>query len=154
MNAPTRGGPHSVYGFCHELGHVLLGWEDSEHQWAHYLGSVIVDEVAKKLGKKIWWDPYDAAAIEGMARFMKGIDAIEPGRGEKARVARLYYEAEKRFGRGSIGPAVAWIKANREGKPFGVVRLYKIDDLRDALIQTIGRKAEVEALFGATSGGK
>ncbi|MFV1960136.1 MAG: hypothetical protein ACC662_12075, partial [Planctomycetota bacterium] len=32
LRAPTRGGPHVVYGFCHELGHVILGWEDSQHQ--------------------------------------------------------------------------------------------------------------------------
>ncbi|MFV1958539.1 MAG: hypothetical protein ACC662_03895, partial [Planctomycetota bacterium] len=63
-------------------------------------------------------------------------------------------EAGKRLGRGSTGPAVAWIRENRPGKAFGDVRLYRIDDLRDALIATIGRKAEVEALFGAGSGGK
>ncbi|MHC4861847.1 MAG: hypothetical protein ACYTDY_17345 [Planctomycetota bacterium] len=148
LTAPTRGGPHVVYGFLHELGHVLLGWEDSEHQWAHYLGSVLVDEVYAKLEKRTWWVPYDAPKIEGMARFLKDIEGASPGRGSAGKVGRLYYEVDQRFGRASIGPAVRWIKENREGKPFGVVRLYRLDDFRDALAAVTGKKEEVEALFG------
>lgn len=148
LRAPTRGGPFVVYGFLHELGHVLLGWEDSEHQWAHYIGSVLVDEVTAKLGKKTWWDPYDAPKIEGMARFKKQIEGAEPGRGTPEKVARLYLAVEERFGRKSYGPAIRWITENRKGKPFGVVRLYRLDDLRDALIATTGKKEEAQALFG------
>ncbi|MEW6747993.1 MAG: hypothetical protein AB1486_35205, partial [Planctomycetota bacterium] len=68
LRSPTHGGPHVVYGFCHELGHVLIGFAGGEHEWAHYLGSMLVDDVQKKLGAEVWVDSYDASGIEGMAR--------------------------------------------------------------------------------------
>ena len=101
---------------------MLIGWEDSRHKWAHYVGSVLVDEAAGALGRKAWPKPYDYAA-EGMRRFLKEIEGAEPDRGTDAGTARIFYEVGETFGRGIWGPALAWIRGNREGKPFHAVRL-------------------------------
>ena len=148
LRAPTHGGPHVVYGFCHELGHVLMGWEDSEHQWAHYLGSYVTSDVHEKLGDQGWVDPYDYHSMEGLPRFEQGIENAEPGRGEAKAVAKLFDEIGKRFGQEIYGPATAWIRENREGKPFSAVRLYLLADLAAALIEQGCDPKQVEELFG------
>ena len=148
LRAPTKGGPHVVYGFCHELGHVLMGWEDSEHQWAHYLGSYLTSDVYAKLGDKGWSDPYDYHTIEGLPRFLAEIEDVQPGTGDANSVAKLLEEIGKRFGQEILGPAAAWIIENREGKPFSSVRLYLLADLATALVELGCDAEEVEKLFG------
>jgi len=148
LRAPTSGGPHVVYGFCHELGHVLIGWEDSHHQWAHYLGSCVTSDVYRALGETGWVDPYDYHTIEGLPRFAKEIEGATPGLGDERSVARLFHEIGERFGQEIYGPAIAWILANREGKPFNVVRLYLLADLEAALLELECDAEEVERIFG------
>jgi len=148
LRAPTHGGPHVVYGFCHELGHVLCGWEDSEHQWAHYLGSWVTSDVFAKLGRSGWVDPYDYGALEGLPRFVEEVEGVTPGVGEAKAVASLFQRIGERFGQERYGPAIAWIKANREGKPFSAVRLYLLADLAAALVALGCDEAEVNRLFG------
>jgi hypothetical protein len=140
LSPPAKGGPHIVYGLCHELGHVLMGWEDCRHQWAHYLGSLLVEDVAKELGAKAWPQSYDIRA-EGLKRFTKGIEGAEPDRATESGTARIFYDVGERFGLDVWGEALAWIRKNREGKPFHATRLYRLDDLRDALLD-LGRDPE------------
>ena len=148
LRAPTNGGPHVVYGFCHELGHVLMGWENSEHKWAHYLGSYLTSDVHAKLGNRGWVDPYDYHSIEGLPRFEKEVEGVEPGLGEAEAVASLFQAIGERFGQKLYGPAVAWIIENREGSPFNAVRLYRLEDLAAALVALECDETEVERLFG------
>ncbi|MBN1420415.1 MAG: hypothetical protein JXP34_16680 [Planctomycetes bacterium] len=147
FSPPGKGGPHIVYGLCHELGHVLAGWENDRHQWAHYLGSLLLDEVVAALGEKTWPQPYDYKA-EGTARFLAQIADAEPDRATDMGVARILDETGKTFGLAIWGKAVAWVKANRQGKPFHATRLYTFDDLRDALIALRCDAAKVKDLFG------
>jgi hypothetical protein len=77
---PAKSGTFTVYGLCHELGHVAMyrilkdrGWLTTAalEGWAHYAGSVVVDEVYKAHGEKLWTpDPYDYRA-DGTARLLK-----------------------------------------------------------------------------------
>jgi len=147
LSPPGKGGPHIVYGLCHELGHVLAGWEDDRHQWAHYLGSMLLEDVAAALGEKTWPQPYDYKA-EGMARFLAQIKDAAPDRSTDAGVARILYDAGQAFGPAIWGKAVAWVKTNRQGKPFQATRLYTFDDLRDALLASACDPAKVKALLG------
>jgi len=148
LNAPTNGGPHVVYGFCHEFGHVLIGWEDGKHCWAHYLGSVVASDVHAKLGNAGWWDPYDYHAIEGLPRFEKEIEGAAPGLSDERSMGRLFREIGVRFGEDVYAKAVTWIRANREGVPFNAVRLYKIADLRAALVAITKDQEAVDEVFG------
>ena len=147
LSPPSQGGPHIVYGLCHELGHVLMGWEDSRHQWAHYLGSLLVDEVVETLGTKTWPRPYEFRA-EGRERFMKEIDGAEPDRSTDAGTARIIYGVGEAFGFEIWGKALSWIKKNRKGKLFHAVRLYRLDDLRDALVALGCDREKIRKAFG------
>jgi len=148
LRAPTQGGPHVVYGFCHELGHVLIGWKDGRHRWAHYIGSIVTSDVHKKLGDAGWWDPYDYDAIEGLPRFEKEIEGAKPGLADDASVGRLFRAIGERFGEDVYGKAVPWVRAHREGEPFHAVRLYLLDDLRQALKEVTQEPGAVDELFG------
>jgi hypothetical protein len=153
LSSPENGGPHIVYGLCHELGHVLMGWEDCRHQWAHYLGSLLVEDVASELGANAWPQPYDIRA-EGLRRFLKQIEGVKPDRATDSGTARIFYDVGESFGIEVWGEALDWIKKNRQGKRFYAMRLYRLDDLRDALL-TLGRDPkEVQRIFGGSKRSK
>ncbi len=117
LGPPSQGGVHNVYGMCHEMGHIamysrlddLAGLPQGIGEgWAHYCGSVVVDEVAKRLGEGIWPEPYDVHAEDGLGRLEaqlkdKPIESLE---GSQAG-AKLFYEVELRHGREAVGKAMA-----------------------------------------------
>ena len=84
---PAKSGTFTLYGLCHELGHVAMyrvlkdrHWMTGAAMegWAHYAGSVVVDEVYKAHGDKLWaHDPYDYRA-DGTARLAKQRKAASP----------------------------------------------------------------------------
>jgi hypothetical protein len=153
LSSPDHGGPHIVYGLCHELGHVLMGWEDCRHQWADYLGSLLVEDVASELGAKAWPQPYDIRA-EGLKRFLKKIEGVKPDRSTDSGTARIFYDVGESFGLEVWGEALDWIKKNRQGKPFYATRLYRLDDLRDALLTLGCDPKEVRRIFGGLKRGR
>ena len=76
---PAWSGIYNLYGMCHELGHVVMYRPIKERNWltgaasegwAHYFGSVIVDEVYEKEGESVWPEPYDYRA-DGTQRLNK-----------------------------------------------------------------------------------
>jgi hypothetical protein len=144
---PDQGGPHVVYGYCHELGHVLMGWEDSRHQWAHFVGSRLLEDVVDRLGEKTWPKPYDYRS-EGMARYMAKIEGASPGRDSDEGTARIFYEVGEAFGLEIWGKVLTWIREHREGKPFHALRLYKLDDIRDALLDLECDESRVMKILG------
>jgi len=126
LSDPVREGIYHIHGFVHELGHMIMyrrmidvvGLPDGIGEgWAHYISSIVVDAVAKKLGKDIWPTPYDAPAREGFARLEREVegrdweklDATERG-------AKLFYEAEKKYGRKAVTDAMGQALS---GKPSG-----------------------------------
>jgi hypothetical protein len=147
LSSPENGGPHIVYGLCHELGHVLMGWEDCRHQWAHYLGSLLVEDVARQLGPKAWPQSYDIQA-EGLSRFLKKIGGVKPDRATDSGTARIFYDVGESFGLPVWGEALDWVKKNRQGKPFAATRLYRLDDLRDSLLSLGRDPEEIRRIFG------
>jgi len=87
LQRPSRSGTFTLYGLCHELGHVAMyrvlkdrPWMTSAaaEGWAHYAGSVVVDEVYKMRGEKLWSpDPYDYRA-DGTARLQRQLKDKSP----------------------------------------------------------------------------
>ena len=83
---PSVAGVNNLYGLCHELGHVAMyrilkdrDWMTGAgaEGWAHFTGSVVVDEVYKAKGEKLWPDPYDYRA-DGTARLAAQLKAATP----------------------------------------------------------------------------
>jgi hypothetical protein len=100
---PGRSGTFTVYGLCHELGHVAMyrivknrPWMTSAaaEGWAHYAGSVVVDDVYAARGEKLWTpDPYDYRA-DGAARLQRQLKEKNPsdvakGAGEWQRLGQV-----------------------------------------------------------------
>ena len=87
LQRPAKSGTFVLYGLCHEVGHVAMyrplkdrGWMTTAaaEGWAHYAGSVVVDEVYKAHGEKLWTpDPYDYRA-DGTARLQKQLKERSP----------------------------------------------------------------------------
>lgn len=85
---PAKSGTFNLYGLCHEVGHIAMyrilknrAWMTTAaaEGWAHYAGSVVVHEVYKAKGEKLWaHDPYDYRA-DGTARLEKQLKAASPG---------------------------------------------------------------------------
>jgi len=59
---PPPNGPHHVYGFIHEIGHLLFMTDNGTFNegWADYVaGFRIVSEVYRELGENVWPQPYN-----------------------------------------------------------------------------------------------
>lgn len=73
---PKVSGTFNIYGLCHEIGHMVMYRQTNfiglpggiGEAWADYAGSVVEDEVYKKLGQSVWPERYDYSQ-EGMKRF-------------------------------------------------------------------------------------
>ena len=115
---PRRSGVFNLYGICHELGHVAMyrlledrDWMSSAaaEGWAHFAGSVVVDEVFKAESEKLWHEPYDYRA-DGTARLRRQLEAPKPsaiGQG-----AGQWQALEKIIGpQGFAKLFIAWQKA-------------------------------------------
>jgi hypothetical protein len=103
LRRPARSGTFTLYGLCHELGHVAMyrvlksrPWMTSAaaEGWAHYAGSLVVDEVYRARGEKLWSpDPYDYRA-DGTARLQRQLKEDSPsdvarGAGEWQRLGKI-----------------------------------------------------------------
>jgi hypothetical protein len=87
LQRPARSGTFTLYGLCHELGHVAMyrvlksrPWmtTGAAEGWAHYAGSAVVDDVYKARGEKLWTpDPYDYRA-DGTARLLRQLKEKNP----------------------------------------------------------------------------
>ena len=119
LKPSTQTGVFNIYGMCHELGHdamypglsSMMGLPAGVGQgWAHYMGSVVVSEVAQKLGKSIWPEPYDVSDVEGIGRLRrqadtqlpKGWDSMDPD----SRAALVFYTMETDYGRDKVTSAM------------------------------------------------
>ena len=83
---PQKSGTFTLYGMCHELGHVAMyrplkqrDWMTTAaaEGWAHYAGSVVVDHVYRAKGEELWPEKYDYRA-DGTARLKKQLAAPTP----------------------------------------------------------------------------
>jgi len=114
LNPPGQGGPHNVFGFAHEFGHLTMMFDDPRfgQGFATYLGSEVVDYFQPRLGAKAWPRPYDYVTVEGMARLKSRVSTAEPGGEDAASV--LLYEIAQKHGRKVIGDAVKQLSASSE----------------------------------------
>ena len=115
--APSpQSGIFNIYGICHELGHIVMyrgmknqvGLPDGVGEgWAHYAGSVVVDAVAERLGRKIWPEPYDVKSVEGLLRLQNQVERTNWANLDATkRAAKVFYEIEKKHGRKMVGAAL------------------------------------------------
>lgn len=85
---PEQGGKNSIYGLCHEIGHLCMhntnhnrnSWMsyDYRESWADYFGNIIVDSLYEELGNDFWPEPHDYKRYAGMDYFLKRIEKNNP----------------------------------------------------------------------------
>jgi len=123
--APSpQSGVFNIYGICHELGHMAmyrnvnpLGLPEGVPEgWAHYAGSVVLDEVYKKLGPSLWPAPYNYASVEGLARLEKQSKNPEKSKNPDIRAAIAFYAVHQRYGAAKVMEAM---NAAMKGRPQG-----------------------------------
>lgn len=120
---PDKSGVFNIYGICHELGHVamyrsikMLGLPKGLGEgWAHYTGSVVVDEVYKKLGPKVWPQPYDYAKVDGMGRLIEQSKSPDAAN-DNTKAALVFYAVQQKYG---VDKVMSAMKAAIAGKPYG-----------------------------------
>ena len=115
---PQASGTFNLYGLCHEVGHMAMyrplkdrAWmtEAAAEGWAHFAGSVVVDEVFKAKGRDLWWDPYDYRQ-DGTARLAAQRKAANPP--ATVRGAAAWQDLEAVVGPGGFAPLFkAWQSA-------------------------------------------
>ena len=145
LKPPTQSGVFNIYGICHELGHdamyrniEMIGLPEGVGEgWAYYAGSVVVDELYKKLGKNLWPDHYNYSETEGTARLEQDSKNPEEAKSATNRAALAFYAAPRKYGAGKVMAAMV---AAEQGKPYGkdimarfadgLVRLTGDDDAR------------------------
>lgn len=120
---PMRSGYFNIYGICHELGHIamyrrirMLGLPPGVGEgWAHFAGSVVTDEVYKRLGKNVWPVPYDYRE-DGMARLQKTSENPDAQKDATTRVAVIFLKADEKYGAPVVFKAMNDATAD---KPYG-----------------------------------
>jgi hypothetical protein len=104
LQRPAASGVFQIYGLCHEVAHLAMYRPIKDHSWlstagaegwAHYLGSVLVDEVHKREGDDLWPDRYDYRA-DGTRRLDDQL--ASPKVSEIAQAARQWRSLVRRVG--------------------------------------------------------
>lgn len=145
-----------VYGFCHELGHMVAMWgefgkvEDDKHAWAHYTGSLVVEHVYDKLGSEPWptWTAFQRRA-SGRARLEKELEGKASDRSTYEGTLALFDAVGRTCGPEVYGKAFALLAEKRRFRLVNRVRYLWLDDLRDALLAIVEKEKrnELAALF-------
>jgi hypothetical protein len=73
LNRPAEGGYNNIYGFAHELGHVIMMFDDGNfgEGFATYFGLHITDYLFTQLGDSAWPYPYNYIENEGSGMIKK-----------------------------------------------------------------------------------
>jgi hypothetical protein len=143
LKPSTQTGVFNIYGMCHELGHdamypglsTMMGLPAGVGQgWAHYMGSVVVSEVAQKMGKSIWPEPYDISDVEGIGRLKRQADRDMPKGWDKmdpdSRAALVFYKMETDYGRAKVtGGMIKALDQHPTGKDLMSLMVKQIKDI-------------------------
>src|SRR5688500_7437292 len=120
---PAKSGTFTLYGMCHELGHMAMyrilkqrDWMTTAaaEGWAHYAGSVVVDHVYTAMGEKLWPEPYDYRA-DGTARLKKQLSSPTPS--PIAKGAEQWQKLEGVIGAKSFPKLLAAWNSNTSDNP-------------------------------------
>jgi hypothetical protein len=124
--------------------------EDDKHAWAHYTGSLIVEEVYERLGNEPWptWTAFQRQA-SGKARLLAQIDGKESGTDSYEAILQLFYTIGEELGTDVYGRAWKWLEEKKRFRRINHVPYLWLKDLKDALEEIEPEKRErVREWFG------
>ncbi len=151
FTSPTPDGKFLFYGLCHELGHVIAMWGDTAHEedhhaWAHYTGVVIVERLSG--------DPKAPAALRDLKDVRwrapsvdrKRLEGTKPSLADRDGILALLFALHDAVGPKAVGAAINLLDAKDQRLRVNRVRYYTFRALREALLATLKRKADRDAV--------
>lgn|GEM_PF-7075637 len=147
LRSPVVGGPHHVYGICHELGHLALfmvSESSSEvdsgvsEAVADFLASSILRRLGRTLGTNAWPDAYEYWKVDGIPDFaaiISGHRRISIPRSKDAfEAARwLFLRVAARYGVGAVARAIRGTRKEGRCVFLGSFKAFRIGDFWNAL---------------------
>ena len=143
--SPQKSGYNNVYGLCHEMGHLCMfnitpgyNWMTNDYKegWANYFGSLMIEDVYRNLGIKVWPDPHDYHASRGILSFMKSIKANTSSKEKGFYCCSLFwYNLSSRIGKNNMSNFFYTINlseidiSNSENKFLDLLKAYKLDNV-------------------------
>ena len=119
LHKPEVSGIFTIYGFCHEIGHLAMyrpirdhGWMTSHgaEGWAHYMGSRLVDELWSAKGERLWPDPHNYLA-HGAQRLETQLSGEKPS--PAAQAAAIWKQLHQIVGDKGVAPVFkSWGQAD------------------------------------------
>ncbi|UCE10764.1 MAG: hypothetical protein JSW61_02190, partial [Candidatus Thorarchaeota archaeon] len=139
---PPPNGAHHVYGFLHEMGHMVFSTDNGAFNqgWAHYAASRIVDEVYRELGDTAWPRPYNYSKTEGKQRLLADIARTQPGTYDAA--SGVLYTIDQRH-----GPTIFKATIDKMHPTYiGVYRypLYSLEEFKSTLVELTNDESLLE----------
>jgi len=142
--APEKSGYNNVYGLCHEIGHLCMfnilnggcSWMtgNCSESWAHYFGSLMIENVYKNLGLKAWPDEHDYSKSSGMQAFLKNIKTDKSKKEKDFNYCSLFwYNFSAQIGKKNVSNFFYTIKmsdiniTNSDIKFLSLLKQYKLE---------------------------
>jgi len=141
--APQKSGYNNVYGLCHEMGHVCMrnitpryNWMtvDYGEGWANYFGSLMIENVYKNLGVKVWPDQHDYHKSRGLQAFLENIKNDKYKDAKDFYICSLFwYNFSSQIGKKNVCNFFYTIKMsdinirNSDIKFFALLKQYKLN---------------------------
>ncbi len=108
LTEPQKGGPWNVYGFIHELGHLVVWIEDAlelGQGWADYFAFTLMPLVWERLDESAWPIPHNYWALEQERR--KGWEQEALSNPNSSSAASWYFwQLEQRHGANAMGEII------------------------------------------------
>ncbi len=139
FRSPTPDGKFLFYGLCHELGHVIAMWgdrsvEEDHHAWAHYVGVVIVEHLARSAGDEPALRSLGDVRWRSLSLERKAHEATSPSLADRDGVLALLIRLHDAVGPKAIGAAINRLDRENRRLRINHVRYYRFRELRDALL--------------------
>jgi hypothetical protein len=155
LTSPTARGQFLFYGLCHELGHVVAmmdrgGAKEDFHQWAHFTGVAVVEELSERKPAPEWMKRMADARWRSLSSERERLKAVPPSLGGEDGVLKTLVSLYDTIGPRSIGAGINLLDRRDERARVNGVRYYTFREIRAALLEVVkdpAKRKSVEDLL-------
>jgi hypothetical protein len=151
LTSPTVKRQFMFYGLCHELGHVVAMMDRDErkedhHQWAHYCGVAVVEEIAGREPAPPWLRDLRDARWRSLSKERERLRDAEPSPDGPDGVLKTFVSLHDTIGPRAIGAAINLLDRKDERLRVNRVRYYTLKEIRGALLEVVKDPAKRKAV--------
>lgn len=155
LTSPTAKGHFMLYGLCHELGHVIAMMDrgdrkEDHHQWAHYTGVAVVEELAGLRPAPPWMERMRDVRWRSLSKERERLRETAPSLDGPDGVLKTLVALHDGVGPRALGEAVNRLDREDRRERVNRVRYYTFREIRGALLETVrepGKRRAVESLL-------